>query len=360
MKAAVLYDYNHPLKVESLSLNAPGPGEVLVKIHSTGVCHSDWHVIKGDWPHVPLPTVLGHETSGVIEDIGSGVKTVQVGDHVILTWKPGCGRCEMCQLGHISVCDEVPSVKSLPVSSESGSVVNQLVGLGGFATHTVVPEWAAVSVDRDVPFPQKALVGCAVTTGVGSVINTAKVQQGSTVSVFGCGGVGLSCIQGAKIAGADKIIAVDIKENKLDMAIEFGATHTVNSQNIDPVEKIRELSDGLGTHYSFEAIGVVEKTLVQSVECTRKKGVTVWVGAPPVGLDVTLDSRSLVFEKSILGSYIGSARPHIDFPKMLKLYKNGMLKLDEMLSQSHPIEDINLAFDAMKRGEVARSVITFE
>ena len=186
------------------------------------------------------------------------------------------------------------------------------------------------------------------------------MEQGSSVAVFGCGGVGLNCIQGAKIAGADKIIAVDIKENKLDMAIEFGATHTVNSHNQDPVEKIRELTDGLGSHYSFEAIGIVEQTLIQSVECTRKKGVTVWVGAPPVGLDVTLDSRALVFEKSILGSYLGSARPHIDFPKLLKLYKAGQLKLDELLSQSHPIEDVNLAFEAMQRGEVARSVITFD
>jgi S-(hydroxymethyl)glutathione dehydrogenase/alcohol dehydrogenase len=266
----------------------------------------------------------------------------------------------MCQRGHISVCDEVPSTMSLPTSPDTGTGINQLVGLGGFATHTVVPEWAAVSVDRDVPFPQKALVGCAVTTGVGAVINTAKVEQGSSVAVFGCGGVGLNCIQGAKIAGADKIIAVDIKDNKLDMAIEFGATHTVNSHNQDPVEKIRELTDGLGSHYSFEAIGIVEQTLIQSVECTRKKGVTVWVGAPPVGLDVTLDSRALVFEKSILGSYYGSARPHIDFPKLLKLYKAGHLKLDELLSQSHPIEDVNLAFEAMQRGEVARSVITFD
>ena len=258
------------------------------------------------------------------------------------------------------MCDLLPAPTSLPTARGSGATINPMVGLGGFGAYTVVPERAAVPVDADVPFPQMALVGCAVTTGVGAVLNTAAVRPGTSVAVFGCGGVGLNCVQGASIAAATAIIAVDLLDSKLEMAREFGATHTVNASREDPVERILELTDGLGAHYAFEAIGLVEKPLVQSVECTRKRGVTVWVGAAPVGMSVTISARALMSEKMIIGSYYGSARPHVDFQRRLDLYKAGRLKLDELVSRHYPLEEINSAFDALRKGEVARSVITFD
>ena len=360
MQAAILYKHNSPLVVENLDLNEPAEGEVLVKIKAAGICHSDWHVIKGDWPWVALPTILGHEVSGIVEDVGKNVLTLKPGDHVILTWKPGCGECEMCIQGHPAVCDKIPVTNALPKIQGSGSIVNKLVGLGGFGTYTVIPEHAAVPVDQDVPFPQKAIVGCAVTTGVGSVINTAKVIPGSSVAIFGCGGVGLNCIQGANLAGATTIIAVDLLSDKLEMAKQFGATHVINASKENPVEIIREFTDGQGVHYAFEAIGVAELPMVQSVQCTRRRGITVWVGAPPSNMPVTLDARDLVLEKSIIGSYYGSSRPHLDFSRILRLYKNGKLQLDQLISKTYPLEKINDAFEALSKGEVARSVISFD
>ena len=223
-----------------------------------------------------------------------------------------------------------------------------------------MPETAAVAVDKDIPFPQAALVGCAVTTGVGAVINTARVRPGTTVAVFGCGGVGLNCIQGASIAAATTIIAVDLLDSKLEYAREFGATHTINASREDPVERIVELTDGVGAHYAFEAIGMVEQPFVQSVQCTRKRGLTVWVGAAPMNTPVTLDARDLFYERTVMGSYLGSARPHIDIPRLLALYRAGRLKLDELITRTYPIEEINTAFDVLAKGEVARSVISYE
>ena len=360
MKAAVLYESNTQFVIEELDLDEPGPGQVMVKTMSTGVCHSDWHVVKGDWPQIPLPSILGHESAGVVEAVGPDVAGLEPGDHVILTWKGGCGQCEMCQQGWPSVCDLMPSVDSKPRVRRTGAEINQMIGLGGFGSYTVIPENAAVRVDRDIPFPQAALVGCGVSTGVGAVINTARVRPGTTVAVFGCGGVGLNCIQGATIANATTIIAVDILDNKLDFAREFGATHTVNASRDDPVERIKELTGGKGAHYAFEAIGVSKEPYVQSVECTRKRGVTVWVGAAPMDMPVTLDARALFFEKVIMGSYLGSSRPHIDIPRLLGLYRAGRLKLDELITRTFPVEEINSAFEALSKGEVARGVLSFD
>ena len=360
MKAAVLYEPNEPLVIEEFELDDPARGEVLVKVMASGVCHSDWHVIKGDFPHIPLPSVLGHEGSGVVEKVGPDVTGVKPGDHVVLTWKPGCGRCEMCQQGWSSVCEIMPTVASQPTVRGTGTVVNQFVGLGSFGSYTVVPERCAVPIDHEVPFPQAALVGCGVSTGIGAVINTARVRPGTSVAVFGCGGVGLNCIQGADIAGATTIIAVDLLDRKLDMAREFGATHTVNASQDDPVERIMELTGGVGAHYAFEAIGIAPEPYTQSVECTRRRGVTVWVGAAPADTPVTLDARALFTEKTIIGSYMGSARPHIDIPRLLALYRAGKLKLDELITRRFQLEGINEAFDVLARGEVARSVVSYE
>ena len=360
MKAAVLYEYRSPLKVEEVDLNEPGPGEVLVKTMASGVCHSDWHVVKGDIPTMKVPSILGDEGSGVVEAVGPNVTTLKRGDHVVLTWKPGCGKCSYCQQGWPAVCELFPTASSKPSIRSTSTEVNQMVGLGSFGSSTVVPELAAVAVDKDIPFPQAALIGRAVTTGVGAVINTARVQPGTSVAVFGCGGVGLNCIQGADLAGATTIIAVDLRDNKLDMAREFGATHTVNASRENPVERIIDLTGGDGAHCAFEAIGLVPDPYVQSVMCTRRRGLTVWVGVPPEGMELTMNAKALFREKMVMGSYYGSARPRIDFGRMASLCKAGKLKLDELISRTFQIEEINTAFEALDRGEVARGVISYE
>jgi S-(hydroxymethyl)glutathione dehydrogenase/alcohol dehydrogenase len=360
MKAAVLYEPRTPLVIEELELDEPGPGEVLVKMAASGVCHSDWHVVKGEWGHVPLPTVLGHEGAGIVEAVGPNVTHVRPGDHAILSWKPSCGVCEMCQKGWPNLCSREFAGSSKLRVRGSGKEINQMGGLGTFSAYQVLPEIAVVPIDSDVPMEQASLVGCGVMTGVGAAINTARVQPGTTVAVFGCGGVGLNCMQGAAIAGATTIIAVDLLDNKLEMASEFGATHTVNASQDDPVARIKELTGGQGVHYAFEAIGLVEAPFVQSVLCTRSRGVTVWVGHAPLNTKVTIDAQDLIMEKTVIASMYGSARPQIDFPRLLTLYKAGKLKLDELVSRRFPLEEVNTAFEVLSRGEVARSVLTFD
>ena len=359
MKAAVLYEANTPVVIEDLDMEEPAQGEVLVKLGASGVCHSDWHVVKGEWTHHPLPTVLGHEGAGVVEATGPGVTNVSPGDHVILSWKANCGLCEVCQKGWPNVCYS-PMESPKYRRRSDGATVNRLAHLGTFAGYATVPEIAAVPIDRDVPFAQAALVGCGVTTGVGAAINTAGVQPGTTVAVFGAGGVGLNCMQGAEIAGATTIIAVDILDNKLDMAMEFGATHAVNASREDPVERIMDLTGGLGAHYAFEAIGLVEAPFVQSIQCTRRRGVTVWVGHAPEETPVTIDARELMQEKTVIGSMYGTARPQIEFPRLLALYKAGKLRLDELITRTYPLDEADAAFEALGKGEVARSVLAFD
>ena len=264
MKAAVLYEINTPLKIENFDLPDTGPNQVRVRIVASGVCHSDWHVVKGDWPHIPIPTILGHEGAGVVEEVGSQVTGVREGDHVILSWKRSCGYCEMCQKGFPTLCELPPDTSTLPRFPGEQRTMEKMAGLGTFGTHAVIPQDAVVPIDKDMPFAQAALIGCGVMTGVGAAINTAQVQQGSSVAVFGCGGVGLNCIQGAAIAGAEPIIAVDVRDNKLEMAKRFGATHTVNASQEDAVARIQELSGGPGVHYAFEAIGIHRRTVPPS------------------------------------------------------------------------------------------------
>lgn len=357
MKAAVLYEPKTSLKIEQFDLPETGPDQVLVRLVASGVCHSDWHVVKGDWPHIPLPTILGHEGAGVVEDVGKAVSGIKVGDHVILTWKLSCGVCEMCQQGYPNLCERPPDTRYLPRLHDSQEPMQKMVGLGTFGTYTVVPQEAAIPIDKAMPLEQASLLGCGVMTGVGAAINTAKVQPGRSVAVFGCGGVGLNVIQGAALASAEPIIAVDILDNKLDLAKLFGATHTINSAREDPVERIREITGGPGAHYAFEAIGLVSQPFVQSILCTRKRGVTIYVGHAPFNTPVELDARMLMHEKMVMGSYYGTARPHIDFPRLIKLYQSGKLKLDELVTRRYPLEQVNDAFEALARGEVARSVL---
>ena len=360
MKAAILYEPNTPLVIEELDLDEPGPGEVLVKMMASGVCHSDYHVVKGDWPHYKMPALLGHEGAGVVEAIGPGVTNVKPGDHVILSWRASCGLCEMCQTGWPNTCQRTITPSVRPRFKEAGPDIGVMADLGTFGSYSVVPEVAAVPIDKDVPFAQAALVGCGVTTGVGAAINTAGVRPGTTAAVFGAGGVGLNCIQGCAIAGATTIIAVDLLDNKLDMALEFGATHTVNASREDPVQRIIELTGGHGAHYAFEAIGLAEAPFVQSIECTRSRGITVWVGQLSDDTRVSIDPRTMNYEKELITSMYGSARPQIEFPRLVALYKAGKLRLDELITRRFPVEGVNEAFELLGKGEVARSVLSFE
>lgn len=360
MKAAVLYEINTPLKIEEFDLPDTGPNQVRVRIVASGVCHSDWHVVKGDWPHIPIPSILGHEGAGIVEEVGDQVSGVREGDHVILSWKRSCGYCEMCQKGFPTLCELPPDISTLPRFPGEQKTMEKMAGLGTFGTHALVPQDAVVSIDKDMPFAQAALIGCGVMTGVGAAINTAQVQQGSSVAVFGCGGVGLNCVQGAAMAGAEPIIAVDVRDNKLEMAKRFGATDTVNASKEDAVARIQELSGGPGVHYAFEAIGVTGEPFLQAIQCTRRRGITVFVGHAPEGTPVALDARMLMHEKTVIGSYYGSARPHVDFPRLIRLYKAGKLNLDELVTRTYPLEGVNEAFEALARGEVARSVLMLD
>jgi S-(hydroxymethyl)glutathione dehydrogenase/alcohol dehydrogenase len=356
MRAAVLYAYNQPLVIEEFDQPAVGRRHVRVEIVASGVCHSDWHVVKGEWPHVPMPSILGHEGAGIVRELGAEVRGLAVGDHVVLSWKRNCGLCEMCQRGYPNLCDDVPDEETWPRLAGGGRAINKLTGLGTFSTETIVPEDVVITIDKSMPLAQAALIGCGVMTGVGAVINTADVRPGTSVAVFGCGGVGLNVIQGARLAGADPIIAVDLRDNKLAMAERFGATHTVNAGKEDPVARIRAIT-GPGAHYAFEAIGLTGQPFRQAIECTRKRGVTVFVGHAPHDTPVDFDARLLFFEKTVIGSMYGTGRPHIDFPRLIRLYQSGKLNLDELVTRTYPLEDVNQAFEALAEGAVARSVL---
>ncbi len=357
MKAAIAYEPNGDVVVEEVDLAKPATGEVLVKLMASGVCHSDWHILKGEWGTQLFPLILGHEGAGIVEQVGEGVRNVKAGDHVILSWRTNCGICEMCQKGWPVLCYKSPTVSTQAVKHGTDQAFGKAGSLGTFAEYALVPEVAAVPIDPDIPFAQASLVGCGVTTGVGAAINTAKVQPGSTVAVFGCGGVGLNVIQGARLANASQIIAVDMLDNKLEMSKKFGATDLVNASKGDPVEQIMGLTGGLGVHYAFEAIGLVPEPFLQSIHCTRKRGLTVWVGHAPLNTPVTIDARTLMQEKMVMGSLYGSARPQIEFPRLLRLYQEGKLMLDELITREYPLSGANEAFAALGRGEVARSVL---
>ena len=365
MKAAVYYEQNAPLKVEEIHIDKPQPGEVLVKIAASGVCHSDLSVMNGSIPFPPPPAVLGHEGAGIVEEVGSAVTSVQPGDHVILSWRPSCGRCTYCVTGRPQLCQtagmELMSGGLLDGSCrmhKDGTDIHHFTGVSSFAEYAVVPQTGIVKIRPDVPLEAAALVGCGVMTGVGAAINTAKVEPGTSAVVIGCGGVGLNTIQGAALAGAEKIIAVDLNPQKLEWASQFGATHHVNPNDGDPVNQVLALTDGLGADYAFEVIGRAD-TAVQAYNSIRPGGVAVVVGVAKPDDMLTIPAISLLQEKTLKGSLYGSARPSVDMPRLLDLYMNKKLKLDELVSRRITLDQINDAFEWMEKGEVARSVIVF-
>jgi S-(hydroxymethyl)glutathione dehydrogenase/alcohol dehydrogenase len=305
--------------------------------------------------------VLGHESAGVVEQVGSDVHYVKPGDHVITCLSVFCGHCEQCLTGHLSLCQEPETRRAKedePRLSQSGGPLGQFANLGSFAEHMLVHEHAVAKIRDDMPLDKAALIGCGVTTGVGAVIHTAKVEPGATVAVIGCGGVGLSCINGAAIAGASRVIAVDMVPGKLDLARKFGATDVVNASEGDPIEAVKELSGG-GVHYSFEAIGL-KVTAEQAFGMLRNGGAATIIGMIPPGDMVSLHGPDFLFEKKIQGSMMGSNRFRVDMPRFVELYLQGKLHLDDLVSSHIKLSDINDAFAQLETGEIARNVIMFD
>ncbi|HVN90472.1 MAG TPA: Zn-dependent alcohol dehydrogenase [Candidatus Binataceae bacterium] len=360
MKAAILREINQPLTIEEVDIDKPQAHEVLVRTVASGVCHSDLHVVHGSLPARP-PAILGHEPAGIIEAVGDAVTSVKPGDHVIACTSIYCGSCTQCRLGRPHLCTNRADCQrprdSQPRLAQKGIRVTQFADLGSFAEQMLLHERAVLKIADDIPLDRAALLGCAVTTGVGAALNTAQVAPGSSVAVFGCGGVGISIIQGARIAGARQIIAVDIRDNKLETAKHFGATHTINGNAGDTVRAIKKLSDG-GVDFSFDAIGNA-KVIEQCIYCLSPRGLATLVGAIPPGQKIEFDPNHLFIEKRLQGSYMGSNRFHLDMPKYLDLYRQGRLNLDDMISRRAPLSDINDAFRAMEAGEVTRTVLTF-
>ena len=359
MKAAIFHAPHEELTIEQIEVAEPTEHEVLVKTMASGVCHSDLHFVDGLYP-MRAPAVLGHEASGIVEAVGSLVTDFAPGDMVIACLSVFCGNCDRCLSGHPSLCTTRPSRArdEAPRLSWEGDPVGQMANVGSYAEQMLLHENGVVKITQDIGFAQAALIGCGVTTGVGAVLNTAKIEAGSTVAVFGCGGVGLSAIQGARIAGARMIIAVDVIESKLATARELGATHSVGASSRDPVEAIKDLTGG-GADYTFEAIGL-KIAAEQCFDSIRPGGTATIIGMIPVGQKVELDGPSFLQEKKIQGSSMGSNRFRSDMPKYIDFYLQGRLNLDDMVTRRGPLEDVNEAFRAMKAGEVVRSVLMFD
>ena len=360
MKAAVLREINKPLEIEDVQYGNPAPREVLIRTVAAGVCHSDLHFQNGSYPY-PLPAVLGHESAGVVEAVGSDVTYVKPGDHVITCLSAFCGHCESCLTGHMSLCQE-PELQRAPDQpsrlASGDENIAQFLNLSSFAEYMLVHEHTIVKIREDMPLDRAALIGCGVTTGVGAVIHTAAVEPGSTVAVIGCGGVGLSAVNGAAIAGAARIIAVDMVESKLELARKFGATDVVNAKDVDPVEAVREMTGG-GVHYSFEAIGL-KQTAEQSFKMLGFGGTATIIGMIPVGTQVELHGPEFLMERKMQGSNMGSNRFRVDMPRFVDFYLQGRLHLDDLISRRIKLEDVNDGLAALETGEVARSVIMFD
>lgn len=361
MRAAVLNEIPGKLEIDEVHVDNPGPHEVLVRTAAAGLCHSDLHFLEGKYP-APLPVVMGHESAGVVEKVGDVVSYVQRGDHVITCLSVYCGNCEQCLTGHLSLCANKQAVQRPvdvpPRLTRNGDTMNQFADLSSFAEMMLVHENAVVKIHPEMPLDRAALIGCGVTTGVGAVFNTAKVEPGTTVAVIGCGGIGLNCVQAARIAGAGRVIAVDQVPEKLELAKTFGATDTVDASTGTAVAQVQALTNG-GVHYAFEAIGL-KATAQDAFAMLRRGGTATVIGMIPLGQTVEVPGFELLYEKKLQGSNMGSNRFRVDMPRYIDLYMQGRLKLDELVSQRITLSDVNQGFEAMKTGSVARSVILFD
>ena len=361
MKAAVLNQRKGPLDIEDIQIDKPGPREVLVRTVASGVCHSDLHLINAGMPGGAC-IVPGHEPAGIVEQVGSDVTYVKPGDHVIACLSIFCGTCDYCLNGRSHLCGGRMFDRGRndpPRLSRDGSPVFQMSQLSSFAEQMLVPENALVKIKEDMPLDGAALIGCGVTTGLGAALYRARIEAGSTCAVVGCGGVGLSIIQGCRIAGASRIIAVDTQDWKLDLAKKVGATDGIDASKGDAVAQVKELMKG-GVDYGFEAVGA-NATARQAYDMTRKGGTAVFVGVITSRDELQLSGFDIVMsEKQILGSTMGSIGFRVAMPRFVDFYLNGQLMLDEIISARRPLEEINVCFDEMREGKAARSVIVFD
>ncbi len=362
MQAAVMRKNDAPLLLEEVQIDAPAAGEVLVKTAASGICHSDLHVIEGGLP-VPPPCILGHEPAGVVEAVGPGVTDFAPGDHVIGCLTAFCGVCRFCTAGRPYLCPtqfagRAPGSKPR-LAAKGGDPLFQFANLSSFAEKMLSPERALVKIRPDMPLDRACLIGCGVTTGLGAALNTVRIPAGASVVIVGCGGVGLSALQGARIVGAGKLVAVDTQTWKFDLARKLGATECVNAKDGDPVAAVKDLTGG-GADFVFECLGSVP-TVQQAIAMTGRGGTTVLVGVVPVQQLVPISAADLVLqEKNVTGSYMGSNRFRFDMPKYVDFYLDGRLRLDEMISARIPLTEVNQALDRMRRGEAARQVIVFD
>ena len=368
--AAILWEQGQPLSVESAELDAPGPGEVLIELKAAGVCHSDLHPARGDWP-AKTPLVLGHEGAGVVRAVGPSVTTVKPDDHVVLCWAPACGVCAPCLEGRAVLCDRVEKVtfrNKLPSGAARlharGQDVAPFLGTACFSDFVIVPEAGAIPVARDIPFEALATIGCAVITGVGAVTNAGRVPKGSKVAVIGAGGVGLNVVQGAAIAGCERIIAIDVRPNPLEIARQFGATDAIGPQPggvadapADVAAAVRGLSAGRGADFVFDTVGS-PATLTLAFACTRKGGAVVLTGLSRMDAQAAFPMFPFVMqEKRLLGSVYGSGQPARDIPRLVSLYQEGKLKLGELVSRTYTLDKVNDALTALAASDGARGVI---
>lgn len=364
IRAAYVPERNK-LTVTEVVLDPPKERELLIRIHAAGVCHSDLHTLKGELRTMP-PLVLGHEGAGVVEAVGPGITRFKVGDRILVNWLPACHICTQCQSGRPNLCERLASTTyqgalvdgTSRLHSVEGASVKQYLSASTMADYAVIPEDGAVMLQDGVPFEVGAIIGCAVITGVGAVINTAKVRPGSSAVVIGCGGIGLSALLGCIVAGCHTIIAVDVFDEKLAFARQLGATHTVNARNEDPVQAIKAIT-GSGPDYAFDSVGSA-RTIPQALNAVGPAGVATVMGLHAALEEVSISAGQLIFQnKSLLGSFAGSARPDIDLPNLQRLYLAGRLPLDKLITKRYPLDDIAQAFEDMETGKVARGVLVF-
>ena len=366
-RAAVAWKANSPLVIEEINLQGPQHGEVLVRMVATGVCHTDLFTLSGDDPEGIFPTILGHEGGGIVEEIGAGVTTLKVGDHVIPLYTPECGVCKFCLSGKTNLCQAIRATQGKGLMpdgttrfSKNGTPIFHYMGTSTFSEYTVVPEIALAKINKAAPLEKVCLLGCGITTGIGAVLNTAKVEPGSTVAIFGLGGIGLSCVQGAVMAKAGRIIVIDINEDKFEMAKMLGATDFINPKKYDaPIQDvIVDLTDG-GVDYSFECIGNVH-LMRQALECCHKGwGESVIIGVAGAGQEISTRPFQLVTGRVWRGSAFGGVKGRTELPGYVERYMAGEIKIDEMITFTMPLEEINTAFDYMHDGKSIRSVVIF-
>ncbi len=360
MKAAVLFEAGKPLSIEAVIVDNPGPHEVLIRTAAVGVCRSDLHFVDGAYPHA-MPTIPGHEAAGVVEAVGSEVSTVKVGDHVVTCLSVFCGQCEYCVTGHMSLCVDasVRRPKGAPprLRFADGAPVSQMLNLSAYAEMMLVHEHACVAIDREMPLDRAALIGCAVTTGAGAVFNVADVTPGESVCVVGCGGIGLAVVNAAKIAGAGQIIALDPVPEKRALAAKLGAPHTIDALAETAADDVLAASKG-GVHHAIEAVGRPQSAAT-AVKVLRRGGTATILGMMPLSSKVGLSALDLLASKRLQGALMGGNRFPVDIPRLVDFYMRGLLDLDTIIAERMPIERINHAFDELRKGDAARSVIEF-